>query len=127
MENVCRSLKSTGLAKCAVRPLRPNRSPRNTARSAASKLASKRRNAEEEKRQRFAAIVSQIPNDRDYISIAEAVAMFCIGRDTLYRLTRAGSIPSINIGKRLIRISCSKLEEMFTRRATQRICAEKVL
>ena len=81
-----------------------------------SKLASKRRKAEEEKRQRFAAIVSQIPDDRDYISIAEAVAMFCIGRDTLYRLIRAGAIPSINIGKRLTRISRSKLEEMFTRR-----------
>ena len=81
-----------------------------------SKLASKRRKAEEEKRQRFAAVVSQIADDRDYISIAEAVAMFCIGRDTLYRLIRAGSIPAINIGKRLTRISRSKLEEMFTRR-----------
>ncbi len=39
-----------------------------------------------------------------------------IGRDTLYRLIRAGSIPAINIGKRLTRISRSKLEEMFARR-----------
>ncbi len=78
-----------------------------------SKLASKRRKAEEEKRQRFAAVVSQIADDRDYISITEAVAIFCIGRDTLYRLIRAGSIPAINIGKRLTRISRSKLEEMF--------------
>ena len=75
----------------------------------------KRRKAEEEKRQRFAAVVSQISDDRDYISIAEAVAMFCIGRDTLYRLIRGGSIPAINIGKRLTRISRPKLEEMFTR------------
>ncbi len=81
-----------------------------------SKLASKRRKAEEEKRQRFAAVVSQIADDRDYISISEAVAIFCIGRDTLYRLIRSGSIPAINIGKRLTRISRSKLEEMFTRR-----------
>ncbi len=57
-----------------------------------------------------------IADNRDYVSIAEAVAMFCIGRDTLYRLIRAGSIPAINIGKRLTRISRSKLEEMFTRR-----------
>jgi len=31
-------------------------------------------------------------------------------------LIRAGSIPAINIGKRLTRISRSKLEEKFTRR-----------
>lgn len=59
------------------------------------------------------AIVTQIPDARDYISVQEAVAIFGISKDTIYRLIRKGKISAINIGERLTRISKSKLEEMF--------------
>lgn len=89
-----------------------------------SKTASKRRKVEEEKQQRLAAVASRISDSRDWLSVSEAVAMFCIGRDTLYRLIRGGSIPSINIGKRLTRINRSDLETLFMRRSE---ASEKVI
>lgn len=38
------------------------------------------------------AVVNSIPTNRDYISISEAVAMFGISRDLIYRLIRRGII-----------------------------------
>ena len=78
-----------------------------------SNKAYEQRVAEKKKVERLNEIVSQIPEARDYISVKEAVALFGVGRDTIYRLIRKGSIPAINIGKRLTRISKSKLEEML--------------
>jgi len=50
-------------------------------------------------------LISQIPEARDYITVPEAVAMFGISRDTIYRLIRKGTIPCVNLGERLTRIS----------------------
>jgi len=58
-------------------------------------------------------LIAQIPNNRPYISIAEAVLLFGISRDTIYRLVRLGKIPSINLGDRLTRISRTHIETMF--------------
>lgn len=78
-----------------------------------SDFAYKRRKREKEKRDRLDSVVNAIPEARDYISVAEAVAMFGVGRDTIYRLIRTGQIPAINMGKRLIRISKDALMTMF--------------
>lgn len=51
---------------------------------------------------------------RPYISIAEAVVLFGVSKDTIRRLIRAGRIPAFNMGERLTRISRSHMEEMFT-------------
>ena len=53
-----------------------------------------------------------IPGEREFISVKEAVAMYAIGRDTIYRLIRKGRLPYINIGERLTRISREQLEKM---------------
>ncbi|MDR2066215.1 MAG: helix-turn-helix domain-containing protein [Prevotellaceae bacterium] len=45
--------------------------------------------------------------------MAEAVLLFGISRDTIYRLVRLGKIPAINLGERLTRISCAHIETMF--------------
>lgn len=58
-------------------------------------------------------MAEKIPEAREYISIAEAVVMFGISRDTIYRLVRNGKIPSINLGERLTRISRVHIEHMF--------------
>ena len=81
-----------------------------------SKVASKRKKVENEKKQRLENIVSDIPNDCDYISIPEALALFRVGRTTLYTLIRKGMIPSINMGQRLTRLSKSQLETLFGKR-----------
>ena len=65
---------------------------------------------QEEQRQQLA---EQIPTDRPYISIAEAVVLFGISRDTIYRQIRKGNIPAVNLGERLTRISRIHIEAMF--------------
>ena len=78
--------------------------------------AYKKRQAEKLKAEQMKAIAEKVPDARDYISIPEAVAIYAIGRDTLYRLVRNGSIPYINIGKRLTRINRIELERLFSKR-----------
>lgn len=70
----------------------------------------KREEKNEQKRKEKA---SQIPDDRPYISVAEAVALFGISRNSLYRLINNGTIPAINMGQRLTRISRAHLEASF--------------
>ena len=72
--------------------------------------AKKREKKKEQQRQE---IVAQIPQDRPYISIAEAVTLFGVSRDTIYRLIRRGKLPAINLGERLTRISRTHIESMF--------------
>ena len=57
--------------------------------------------------------VSKSPDDRPYISVAEAVALFGVSRNSLYRLINNGTIPAINMGQRLTRISRAHLEASF--------------
>lgn len=84
-----------------------------------SDVAYKRKKDRQKKIDAMDAVVDAIPANRDYISISEAVAMFGIGKNTLYRLIRIGIIPSINIGQRLTRISKSELLQMFPIRKSQ--------
>lgn len=62
---------------------------------------------EEEKRK---ALVDAIPNDRPYITIKEAAAMFKVSYDTIYRLVRLGRVPSITLGPRTIRVDRDALQ-----------------
>ncbi|MGL4520250.1 MAG: helix-turn-helix domain-containing protein [Phocaeicola sp.] len=78
-----------------------------------SDVAWKRKKDKQKKIEAMDAAVGKIPEARDYISIPEAIAMFGIGKNTLYRLIRNGVIPSINIGQRLTRISKTELLGMF--------------
>lgn len=68
---------------------------------------------EEKKEQRRKEQAAKVPETRPYISVTEAVALFGISRDTLYRLIKSGTVPAINIGQRLTRISKAHLESMF--------------
>lgn len=66
--------------------------------------------------QRLDELKQRIPNARDYISIAEAEAIFGVSKKTLHRLVRKGEIKSVNLGTRLTRISKSELLGRFTLR-----------
>lgn len=50
-----------------------------------SKVAWKRKKDAKDKNARLEAIARQIPDIREYISVKEAVAMFGVERNTLYR------------------------------------------
>ena len=80
------------------------------------KVAWKRKKDAKDKSARLEAIARQIPDIREYISVKEAVAMFGVERNTLYRLIKSGRIPVINIGTRLIRIKRSDMENRFLTR-----------
>ncbi len=51
---------------------------------------------------------------RPYISIAEAVILFGISKNTIHRLIKSGKIPAVNLGQRLTRVSRSNIEAMFS-------------
>ena len=80
------------------------------------KVAWKRKKDAKDKNARLEAIARQIPDIREYISVKEAVAMFGVERNTLYRLIKSGRIPAVNIGTRLIRIKRSDMEKLFLTR-----------
>lgn len=80
------------------------------------KVAWKRKKDAKDKSARLEAIAQQIPDIREYISVKEAVAMFGVERNTLYRLIKSGRIPAVNIGTRLIRIKRSDMENLFLTR-----------
>lgn len=80
------------------------------------KVAWKRKKDAKDKNARLEAIARQIPDIREYISVKEAVAMFGVERNTLYRLIKSGHIPAVNIGTRLIRIKRSDMENLFLTR-----------
>ncbi|MCE5331476.1 MAG: helix-turn-helix domain-containing protein [Bacteroidales bacterium] len=77
----------------------------------------KKQTLEEERKQKVLqeskAIIAEIQT-RPYISIAEAVVLFGISKNTIHRLIRAGKIPAVNLGERLTRISRTHIEAMFT-------------
>ena len=75
----------------------------------------KRQKRKEEERQ---AVVAKISDDRLYISVPEAIALFGVAKSTLYRLVRQKRIPAINLGTRLVRIDRAAIEEMFPIRQT---------
>ena len=77
-----------------------------------SKKAYDQREAEKKKIKQLNEMVMHIPDARDFISVQEAVALFGVSRDTIYRLIKKGKIPAINIGQRLTRVSKSTLLNM---------------
>ena len=82
---------------------------------AAAYREKKRQKRKEEEKQ---AVVAKIPDDRLYISVPEAIALFGVAKSTLYRLIRQKRIPAINLGARLVRIDRAAIEEMFPVRQT---------
>ncbi|KAA6330879.1 hypothetical protein EZS27_020467 [termite gut metagenome] len=82
--------------------------------NAAYRDKKRQKRKEEEKK----AVVAKISDDRLYISVPEAVALFNIVKSTLYRLIRQKRIPAINLGTRLVRIDRAAIEEMFPIRQT---------
>jgi len=78
-----------------------------------SEAATRKKKAQEKQEEQRQQLAEQIPTDRPYISIAEAVVLFGISRDTIYRQIRKGNIPAVNLGERLTRISRVHIEAMF--------------
>lgn len=78
-----------------------------------SDTAYRKRKAQQRKEELRKAVASRIPDDRKYISAAEAIILFGVAKSTLYRHIRQGRIPAINLGERLVRIERATIEKMF--------------
>lgn len=81
--------------------------------SRCSNTACKIKKKEEKKQALMDEVVANIPDARDYISVSEAVAIFGICRDTIYRLIKKNVISSINISKRLTRVDKKELLKSY--------------
>ena len=79
-------------------------------------VAYTRRKREAKKLKKLQELTEQIDNDRDYITVPEAVAMYSVSRTSLYQYIHDGRIPSINLCVRLIRVSRKELEDFFSKR-----------
>ena len=78
-----------------------------------SEIATNKKRSEEQKRVLMDQLISKVPDGRDYISIAEAEAIFGVCAKTIRRLIRKGDVPCINLGTRLTRVSKNTLMFMF--------------
>ncbi len=76
-----------------------------------SNLAYKKKKEELEKLKLEKA--KRIPKNQDYISVANAVILYNISRDTLYRLIRKKLVKSYNLGIRLTQVCREDLEKQF--------------
>ena len=78
--------------------------------------AYRKKKAEQKKAEQLKAVADNVPSDRPFISIPEAIAIYGVAKSTLYRLIRQGEIPAINLGTRLLRISRTEIEQIFPKR-----------
>lgn len=81
-------------------------------------VAYTRRKREAKKQKKLQELTEQIDDDRDYITVPEAVAMYSVSRTSLYQYIHDGRIPSINLGVRLIRVSRKRTGENISPKGT---------
>ena len=79
-----------------------------------SKVAWKRKKDAKEKNEKQDRLAQHIPDIREYVSVKEAVAMFGVERTTLYRLIKNGTVPAINVGKRLTESNAQPWRRCFS-------------
>lgn len=78
------------------------------------KRASKKRMIAKAKEEQRKTLAQMIPDTKEYITIAEAVILYRISRDTLYCLVIKKAIPSINLGKKMIRLNRTYMDNQFS-------------
>lgn len=90
-----------------------------------SDVAYKRKKDREAKEAKYEELAKEIPDIREYLSVQEAVAVYCVERDTLYREIRKGKIPSVNLGTKQLRLNRVDLEQRYQRRKKVKKAAQK--
>lgn len=91
----------------------------------AQMLPTRGRRTEKQKKAKYEQLDKEIPDIREFLSVQEAVAVYCIERDTLYREIRKGKIPSVNPGTKQLRLNRADLEQHYPRRKKVRKAAQK--
>lgn len=78
-----------------------------------SKSAFAKKKKEEKLKQLKIDKALKISDEEEYISVADAVALYDVSRDTIYRLIRSEKIEKYNLAKRLTKVYRKDLEELF--------------
>lgn len=78
-----------------------------------SKAGYRKKKRLEKLEKRKLEIAKKVPKNQEYISVSNAVALYDVSRDTLYRLIKKEQIKSYNLGTRLIRVCREDLEKQF--------------
>lgn len=76
-------------------------------------VAYKRKKEREAKEAKYEQLAKEIPEIREFLSVQEAVAIYCVERDTLYREIRKGKIPAVNLGTKQLRLNRADLEQRY--------------
>lgn len=87
---------------------------------ACSKRAYKKRQIAKEKEAIRQALIRRIPSCKGYLTVKEAMLIYGISKDVLYRMIRQGLIPSYNFGQRQIRLSRQYMDKHFKTKAGSR-------
>lgn len=90
-----------------------------------SDVAYKRKKDREAKETKYEQMAKEIPAIREFLSVQEAVAVYCVERDTLYREIRKGKIPAVNHGTKQLRLNRADLEQRYPRRKKVRKAAKR--
>lgn len=81
--------------------------------------AERKREKERREKARLKEMASSIPDEQNYLTIQQAVAIFAINRITLYTHIRHGKIPVVRVKKRGMRIRREELEARYQTRERQ--------
>lgn len=95
--------------------------------SACSKKAYKKRQIAKEKEAIRQALIRQIPSSKGYLTVKEAVLIYGISKDVLYRMIRQGLLPSHNFGQRQTRLSRQYMDEHFKKKPMRRNSKKEAL
>jgi len=90
-----------------------------------SNVAYKREKDRAAKEEKYNLIAKEIPDIKEYLSVREVVAKYCVERDTIYRIIRQGKIPTVNLGKKQIRIKQDYIVKHFQERKEAKEIAKK--
>jgi len=90
-----------------------------------SNVAYKRKQAQAMKDAKLEQVATSISDVKDLLSVSEAVALFNVERDTLYRCIRSGKITPVKFGPRQTRIRRSVISQIFELRSVARDKASK--
>lgn len=94
---------------------------------ACSKRAYKKRQIAKEKEAIRQALVRQIPSSKGYLTVKEAMLIYGISKDALYRMIRKGLIPSYDCSQRQTRLSRQYMDEHFKIKVVGRKKKKEVL
>ena len=95
--------------------------------SACSKRAYKKRQIAKEKEAIRQSLARRIPSTKGYLTVKEAVLIYGISKDVLYRMIRQGVIPSHNSGQRQTRLSRQYMDEHFKKKPMSRNSKKETL